>query len=353
MRKKGRTEEADRISELPEPILHHNLSLLIKTSCTNQCFDYDLRRRNGLFNCVAEIMRNCHCRDLFASFVDQCICPAVGCNVKELKLLFIAECMKWYNLPEILLSANSIGILELQCCKLELPRNRLKLSLIRKLVLTSVYIDYHVIKNLFTLCRGFKRLELFGLTRLNEIRLVHINEVEWLDISVSNVCLLEIFNPAASCEINLAFCKNLTSLILFEIDLCFFICEDENVEPQKYIEFLANFHNFSEGLNLDILRSEVENVVVPRELRETILSPLSNLELLNLRFVPNPTAFTIANVVDGLLWFAPHKRLSLKYGNVEFSFKFTYKKQLIYEGETASCCKSVPISCWHHCMEAV
>ncbi|KAL5824466.1 hypothetical protein ACOSQ3_020529 [Xanthoceras sorbifolium] len=280
MRKKGRTEEADRISELPEPILHHNLSLLIKTSCTNQCFDYDLRRRNGLFNCVAETMRNCHCRDLVSI-------KEVHTGVVFLKLLFIAECMKWYNLPEILLSANSIGILELQCCKLELPRNCLKLSLIRKLVLTSVYIDYHVIKN------------------------------------------------------------------LVEIDLCFFICENENVEPQKYIEFLANFHNFSEGLNLDILRSEVENVVVPRELRETILSPLSNLELLNLRFVPNPTAFTIANVVDGLLWFAPHKRLSLKYGNVEFSFKFTHKKQLIYEGETASCCKSVPISCWHHCMEAV
>ena len=34
-------------------------------------------------------------------------------------------------------------------------------------------------------------------------------------------------------------------------------------------------------------------------------------------------------------------------------FQFTYKKQLIYEGEIVSCCKSLPISCWHHCVEAV
>ncbi|KAL5824458.1 hypothetical protein ACOSQ3_020521 [Xanthoceras sorbifolium] len=32
---------------------------------------------------------------------------------------------------------------------------------------------------------------------------------------------------------------------------------------------------------------------------------------------------------------------------------FSYKKQLIYEGEFASCCKSHPISCWKQCMEEV
>ncbi|KAL5822952.1 hypothetical protein ACOSQ4_020852 [Xanthoceras sorbifolium] len=32
-------------------------------------------------------------------------------------------------------------------------------------------------------------------------------------------------------------------------------------------------------------------------------------------------------------------------------FKFSYKKQLIYEGQFASCCKSYPISCWQHCIQ--
>ncbi|KAL5758052.1 hypothetical protein ACOSP7_020663 [Xanthoceras sorbifolium] len=35
----------------------------------------------------------------------------------------------------------------------------------------------------------------------------------------------------------------------------------------------------------------------------------------------------------------------------QFGYKFSYKKQLIYEGQFASCCKSYPISCWQHCIE--
>ncbi|KAK3183676.1 hypothetical protein Dsin_030962 [Dipteronia sinensis] len=95
--------------------------------------------------------------------------------------------------------------------------------------------------------------------------------------------------------------------------------------------------------------------MVRRESRETISSPLSNLKLWNSRCGESPTIFTIAKVVIDLLWFAPHtKTISIKYVNAnEFSFEFTYKKPLIYEGETARCCKSLPISCWHHCMEAV
>ncbi|KAK3183675.1 hypothetical protein Dsin_030961 [Dipteronia sinensis] len=188
-------------------------------------------------------MRNRHCRDMiclkkfkleliisndreFVSFVYQCICHAIGCNVKELKLIFTTVLDGWYNLPQILLCANSVEDLKLKMCKLKLPRNYVKLSSLRKLFLTEVYMDDHMIKNLvggcpliedlhFVSCEGFKGLELFGLTRLNEIKLIRNGKVERVDINALNVRLLEIFGPAASCKINLAFCKNLTSLTLY------------------------------------------------------------------------------------------------------------------------------------------
>ncbi|KAL5756233.1 hypothetical protein ACOSQ2_020979 [Xanthoceras sorbifolium] len=61
----------------------------------------------------------------------------------------------------------------------------------------------------------------------------------------------------------------------------------------------------------------------------------------------------ITKAVDDLLWISPHtKVVSIEYGYCNiFSFEFAYKKQLIYEGKFASCCKSYPISCWQHCIE--
>ncbi|GAY32224.1 hypothetical protein CUMW_285340, partial [Citrus unshiu] len=34
-------------------------------------------------------------------------------------------------------------------------------------------------------------------------------------------------------------------------------------------------------------------------------------------------------------------------------FEFSYKKQAVYEGGIAQCCKSRPISCWQQCIEQV
>ncbi|KAK3184813.1 hypothetical protein Dsin_032099 [Dipteronia sinensis] len=132
------------------------------------------------------------------------------------------------------------------------------------------------------------------------------------------------------------------ALALLEIYLTIWL---QNVE---IIEFLANFHQISKVSTLHIAKSA--DVMVPSELKGKIPSPLSNLELLTLGFDFIPTIYTISEVVDNLLWFAPHaKTVSVHF----FSSKFTYKKQLIYEGKTASCFKSLPVLCWHHCIEVV
>ncbi|KAK2634112.1 hypothetical protein Ddye_028904 [Dipteronia dyeriana] len=491
-------EEMDRISELPEPILNHVLSFLsfkevvqssvlskrwekVWLTCPVLEFDEKVfnkyldwyeyrklnkhvqRRRNALFNCLTGIMRNYRDNVIsikkftmslflsddraFTSFVNHCIYYAIGCNVSEIKLLFRFVCGETYkyNLPQIVLFAKSLEVLELQGCNVGLPTSdHLKLSSLRKLCLSNVRVDDRMIENLvggcplieylnFNLCEGFKCLELFGLTRLYEIKLFKNYEIEWLDIKALNVRSLEITRTNVSHEIDLSFCKNLTRLMLCyapitdewlcdlilqlpvlkflsisccyklktieissccleELDLCEYIdCNwielkidtpnlrslsyrgtvlvlslnasalskinlhflSRNVETQKYIKFLANFHHFSQVLDLEIVKSE--NVMVPRELRQTLSSPLSSVKLLNLRFRTRQNCYSIAKIVDGLLWFAPHiKTILIKNGSVnEYSFKFTYKKQPTYEGETASCCKSLPIKCWNHCMEAV
>ncbi|KAI9197739.1 hypothetical protein LWI28_003502 [Acer negundo] len=359
-----RIDKVDRISELPEPILHHILSFLpsdevARTSvlstkwetawrtCPVLKFDSaifkdyslhsitnlnegELRRRNELFNCLAQIIRIRHCRfmlsmekftleislfvDLeFAAFVEQCICHAVGCNVKELKILFIAEDINWYIIPPILLFADSIEHLELKCCTLKSPRNYVNLSSLRKLVLSKVYMDDHMIKNLLggcplieilrlEDCGGFKSLELVGLTRLEDLFIISCMDLVEINFETPNLQFLAYAGNIVSLSVN--------ALALSEIYLMIPL----NVETQRYIEFLANFY-FSEVLTWHISKSV--DVMVPRELREKIPSPLSNLKLLNLNCNVAPTGRTIAKVVDTLLWFAPHaKTISVgKFGD--------------------------------------
>ncbi|TXG68569.1 hypothetical protein EZV62_003504 [Acer yangbiense] len=88
--------------------------------------------------------------DLFVTFVDGCVCYAIRSNVKELKLKFFSSnrVYKWYDLSGLVLSAKTLHVLKLRGCKLELPRNIMKLSSLRKLNLSRVYIDDHMIENL-------------------------------------------------------------------------------------------------------------------------------------------------------------------------------------------------------------
>ncbi|TXG49426.1 hypothetical protein EZV62_025301 [Acer yangbiense] len=136
-------------------------------------------------------------------------------------------------------------------------------------------------------CYKLKSIEISS-SCLEELDLCECIDCNWIELKIDTpnlrslsyrgTVLLLSSNASALSKINLHFLSR-------------------NVETQKYIKFLANFHHFSEVLDLEIVKSEV---------------------CIN-----------------------------------EYSFKFTYKKQPICEGETASCCKSLPIKCWCRCMEAV
>ncbi|KAK2653280.1 hypothetical protein Ddye_013136 [Dipteronia dyeriana] len=90
----------------------------------------------------------------------------------------------------------------------------------------------------------------------------------------------------------------------------------------------------------------VKDVMVPRELRQILPSPLSSVKLLNLRLLGEPINFSIKKLSDGLLWISPHaKSVSIVYEDfnmVSQKCEFSYKAQLNCKEETISCCKSLP-----------
>ncbi|KAI9177234.1 hypothetical protein LWI28_012664 [Acer negundo] len=493
---------SDRISELSDPILHHIFSFLPFRQVVQTCvlskrwektwqsfqvmefdrtiFDRGLRyhysyinievnrelqrRAKELFSCLVRILQNRQCGDMislkklmidmdlfndpqFRTLLDQCICYAIGCNVKELKLNLNTFSSRLCNLPEVVFSSKSIEVLELKCCKLELSKNVVELSSLRNLCLNRVSVDDHMIENLvvgcpliedlkLVSCEGFRSLELFGLSKLNGIKLIENSDLRRVVIKTPNVSLLSIGGPTRPREIKLACCRNLKKLILLRAfisdkwlhhqisklpeleylrlaklyglkslklsnpslkmllilectdlveinigspNLQFFDYRGDIISLSlnalsltkinlhlcnhildarcyaKYVEFLTKFHDFSEVLNLQ--SDMVENMIVTRELREILPSPLSTVKHLNLRLVTISIHLILAKLVDGLLWIAPHtKTVSIEYGNSDktsFKFSFSYKKQVIYDGKTANCCKYFPISCWQHCIEKV
>lgn len=143
------------------------------------------------------------------------------------------------------------------------------------------------------------------------------------------------------------------ALTLSEADLHFSSNKIDSEWYEKYIELIARFHKFSKVLNLQSF--DCQNVHTPRELRLILPQPLSGVKHLNFRVHLSNRNFLVAKVVDFLLWISPHTETAcLDYPeNKRFDFKFSYKQQPVYEGETAQCCKSLPVSCWEHCIKKV
>ncbi|KAK3220118.1 hypothetical protein Dsin_014088 [Dipteronia sinensis] len=164
------------------------------------------------------------------SLLDRCISYAVGCSVKELKLIFhCSSTHLWYNPCQVIFSATSIEVLELEGWKLELPRrSKVKLSSLRKLILIGVYADDYMMKNLvddcplietlsFSACSGFKSVDASGLSKLNEVKLTNNHQLGKVAIEESNVHILSICGPARPHDISSGLCRDLISLSLSDI----------------------------------------------------------------------------------------------------------------------------------------
>ncbi|KAL5757640.1 hypothetical protein ACOSP7_020251 [Xanthoceras sorbifolium] len=474
--KKNKIEKVDRISELPEPILHHILSFLPRNQVARTCIlskrfetvwhtypvleliggSYRQQQGDGIYeepvrtkrslNCFERFLRNREWKSEIKKFTikedlhedpemvllaDRCVGYAIESNVKELELRFALWFVdnKQYRLPQVVLLAKSIEVLKLSGCSLELPRgNNILLHSLRTLCLSQV--DVELIEDLVSKCPSiqdlrlsmcwFESLKLTGFSKLNKLELEDIKGLERLDIKALNVEFLSIVWSTiwlAPREISsLAFCENLKSIYFKRVPItddewlcnqisnlphleCLSIHYSQTlkkikisspslktlslVECRKLIKLeidtpnlrflhyrgtiitlcvnalallkvdldLPEFHWISEGLKS---QSPIyEDVIFLRYMRRRQSSPLLSTEHLTLTFYRKH--FDVAEVVDGLLWMAPHtKKISMECAStMKYLLKFKYKKQLIYKGEVGSCCKCIPLSCWEHCIEEI
>ncbi|KAK2654516.1 hypothetical protein Ddye_014372 [Dipteronia dyeriana] len=145
-------------------------------------------------------------------------------------------------------------------------------------------------------------------------------------------------------------CSN--ALALSQVDVSLFRSNFDTYWNAKCVELLAQFHKYSEKLSLRV--SKNEEFIVSKELRHILPSPLSRCKHLNLCIRTTSLPFSIAKVVDELLWIAPHiKALSIEYSPSDAFKKIYFEKPLVYEEVISSCGKSLPISCWRYCIEEV
>lgn len=289
-----RIKRGDIISHLPDSVLHHILSFMeyrqiAQTSVLSKRWESVWRtypvlefagpfwedpvgnmvRRNEQLRYLVKTVCDRHkdminlwkftlsarfvCDKKFTSLVDQCICHAIGCNVKELELdmCFLSLGNEYWDLPQIVLLAKSVEILILSGCRIESTRSDLNLSSLRKLTLYGVKISDRMIRNLVNSCslveflslhyfEGCETIELFGLPRLYEFQLGDNNGLKRLDVRLQNLCLVEI-DDLTDAEINLISCKNLTSLKLSLVSISDEWIHDLITELQ-FLKFLSLDH---------------------------------------------------------------------------------------------------------------
>ncbi|KAE9465707.1 hypothetical protein C3L33_02414, partial [Rhododendron williamsianum] len=211
------SDKVDRISQLPEPIIHHILSFLPTEDavCTNvlsktwhsmwstfPVFDFRLVdgkyfAKHGIEDWDAETSK-----DEFLSFVeeslkrrlvqdfnidkfqmyiifsslksltpwmDRWLTIITERNVKELVL--IVHCTGHYSLPSVVLGAKSIYVLRLSNCNLNLnvADGIIKFSQLRELQLREMHVDEWMIQTFTSSCPLIESLELSSCRGLNSL----------------------------------------------------------------------------------------------------------------------------------------------------------------------------------------
>ncbi|KAF5466490.1 hypothetical protein F2P56_016410 [Juglans regia] len=143
---------------------------------------------------------------------------------------------------------------------------------------------------------------------------------------------------------------SLNSPALLQSDIHFCLSVIDTAWYVQMIEFLSKF-NHSEVLTLQSITGK--NMVVPNELRESLLPPLYNVKHLKLKIHKPLMSCATEELVDSLLWISPHpETLFIESGFGTKTFKFIYKK-LTERGEDSCGCRSVPIICWRHCLQEI
>ncbi|KAF3639252.1 hypothetical protein FXO38_22762 [Capsicum annuum] len=206
----------DRISKLPEPILHHIMSFLHVTDAArmstlskvsdsawnslpylnfddifywwskdlNVVIDQTLAsRKKHKISMQRFSLWLGHYHRL--SYVDRWIKILIACNIKELNLRVDKRdyqgSMVYSRLPEAIFAAKSLNVLSLYGSKIELPADNgtIKLSSLRELHFTFVFLDEQFIKAMCTSCGNLEHLfqgtHQLSTINLEDLRINNLN----------------------------------------------------------------------------------------------------------------------------------------------------------------------------------
>ncbi|XP_021633632.1 putative F-box/FBD/LRR-repeat protein At3g49040 [Manihot esculenta] len=98
---------------------------------------------------------------------------------------------------------------------------------------------------------------------------------------------------------------------------------------------------------LKLICSSEKLLMVPEDLRESLLSPLYDLKRLKVEIINKPKG-QLVDLISSLLWLAPHPNfISILLDSREKILKLQYSVRLIPD-ENQFCCQTMPIKCWRH-----
>ncbi|XP_059455205.1 uncharacterized protein LOC132185450 [Corylus avellana] len=212
--------------------------------------------------------------------------------------------------------------------------------------LHGILSNYPLIESLdLCICNMLKRIKISS-DRMKSLNISCCKRLVEVDIVAPNLRKLDYYGDVIS-----LYSKSLT---LSEVSIYF--KRDAYLDAEK-IEFLEKLNH---PKLLTWTTKYAENVIAPKELRETLRSPLYNVKQLKLIIDHPGKIYEITELVDALLWIFPLLETlfiewmedGYEYIFNDISFKFSYENR-VRKGENPNCCKFLPVSCWRHCLKTI